>query len=161
MSTQEMATSGPREALMMTGEPHAPPANPPPAETRIILVDARPERRAVLRTILEHSDVPATVLDEAGDAAGAIHAVEAHAADLVILDLQSPVQDGLAAVTALRSRFPALVILVCSFLPADTMSPRALAAGADAYLPKPVSAREVMAAMREAPGGVTQIDASR
>ena len=161
MSTQEMATSGPREALTMTGEPHAPPANPPPAETRIILVDARPERRAVLRTILEHSDVPARVFDEADDAAGAIHAVEEHAADLVIIDLHAPVQHGVDAVAALRSRFPALVILVCSFLPADTMTERLLVAGADAYLPKPVSAREVMAAMREAPGGVIQIDASR
>lgn len=138
----------------MTGEERAADATvTPPAstDTRVILVDARPERRAVLRSVMEHSDVAAIVLGEADDAAGAIHQVEHHAADLVVVDLQSPVDDGLATVTALRSRFPALVILVCSFATVETMRQRAIDLGADGYLLKPVSAREVMAAMREAP----------
>ena len=136
----------------MTGETHAAPgASTARAETRVILVDARPERRAVLRSVMEHSDAPATVVGEADNEADAIREVEQHAADLVIIDLQPPVQDGLAAIGALRSRFPPLVILVCSFSPTDTMKQQALAAGADAYLLKPVSGREVMAAMRDAP----------
>ena len=118
--------------------------------TRIVLVDPRPERRAVLRTVFEHSDVPATVLGEAGCEADVVDAVERHAADLVIIDFQPPVEDGLAVVAALRSRFPALVILVCSFASAS-VRPRAIAEGGDAYLLKPVSAREVMAAMRGVP----------
>ena len=113
-----------------------------------MLVDVRPERRAVLRTVIEHSDVPATVLGEADSEADAINEVERHAADLVIIDFQPPLQDGLAAVAALRSRFPALVILVCSFEPAANIRERLLAEGADAYLLKPVSAREVIAAFR-------------
>ena len=141
--------------------PAAPAANTPPAptDTRIILVDARPERRAVLRTVMEHADITATILGEADNGTDAIREVEQHAADLVIIDLQAPVEDGLAAVAALRSRFPDLVILVCSFSPADTMRPRVLAEGADAYLLKPVSAREVMAAMRESPLRVGEMDA--
>lgn len=117
----------------------------------VVLVDARPERRAVLRTVMEHSDVPATILGEADNEADAIQKVEQCAADVVIIDLQPPVEDGLAVVAALRFRFPALVILVCSFSPIDTMRPRVLAEGADAFLLKPVSAREVMAAIRESP----------
>lgn len=125
----------------------------PPASTgtRVILVDSRPERRAVLRSVMEHSDVAASVMGEAGDAAGAMLEVEHHNADLVVVDLQSPVEDGLATVAALRSRFPGLVILVCSFATVETMRQRVLDGGADGYLLKPVSAREVMAAMRDAP----------
>lgn len=146
----------------MSGQTDAAPAASTPASTgtRIILVDPRPERRAVLRTVLEHSDVPATVVGEADNEADAIHEVEQRAADLVIVDLQSPVHDGLAAVAALRSRFPALVILVCSFYPTETMSKRALAEGADAYLLKPVSALEVMAATRAVPVRARALEAT-
>ncbi len=145
----------------MTGQtPTAPATSTPPAssETRVILVDARPERRAVLRTVMEHSDVPATIVGEADNEADAIREVEEHAADLVIIDLQPPVEDSLATLAALRARFPAVVILVCSFFPADTMRQRALASGADAYLLKPVGAREVMAAMRGASPRVREME---
>ena len=138
----------------MTGQTHtlhATAATSIPTEIRIVLVDPRPERRAVLRTVIEHSDVPATVLGEADNEADAISQVERHAAALVVIDFQPPVQDGLAVVAALRARFPALVILVCSFDSAADIRQRALAEGADAYLLKPVSGREVMAAMRAAP----------
>ena len=138
----------------MTGQTHAlhaTAAPPTPTGIPIVLVDPRPERRAVLRTVIEHSDVPATVLGEADSETDAINEVVRHAAALVIIDFQPPVQDGLAVVAALRSRFPALVIIVCSFDSAANIRQRALAEGADAYLLKPVSAREVMAAMRGAP----------
>jgi DNA-binding NarL/FixJ family response regulator len=134
----------------------------PPASsaTRVVLVDARPERGAVLRTIIEHADVQATVVGEADNEADAKHEVKQHAADLVIIDLKPPVQDWLATLAALRACFPAVVILVCSFYPADTMGKQALASGADAYLLKPVTAREVMAAMREAPLRVKEMEAT-
>ena len=86
----------------------APATSPPPTSTdsRIILVDARPERRAVLRTVLEHADVSAVVLGEADNEVDAIVEVEQHAADLVIMDLPTPARDGLAAVAGLRARQP-------------------------------------------------------
>lgn len=131
--------------------------------TRVVLVDARPERRAVLRFVIEHSDVPASVLGEADGESDALRLVEQHSADLVIIDFQPPAQDGLAVVAALRSRFPALVILVCSFDPAASIRQRALEEGADAYLLKPVNAREVMAAMQgvQARAGAMQPIAAR
>lgn len=134
----------------MTAQTQAAPApGTPPAsiETRVVLVDPRPERRAVFRSVFEHSDVAAIVVGEADNEADAIRQVDQHTAGLVIVDLQAPVEDGLAAVAALRSRFPAVAILVCSLHPTEVMQQRALAAGADAYLRKPVSACEVMAAL--------------
>jgi YesN/AraC family two-component response regulator len=60
-----------------------------------------------MRQTFEHSDVLATVVAEADDRADAMRAVEHRAADLVIVDLWAPVQDGLDVVAALRARFPA------------------------------------------------------
>lgn len=122
--------------------------HPDAAETRVVLVDARPERRAVIRTLLEHSDIAASVLGEAGDEAEALATVEQCRADLVIMDFQAPVQDGLDAVAALRARFPALVILVGSFDADAAIRGDALAAGADGYVLKPFSARDIITAMR-------------
>ena len=147
----------------MTAQAQAAPApSTPPAsiETRVVLVDPRPERRAVLRSVFEHSDVPAIVVGEADNEGDAMREVEEHTAGLVIVDLQAPVEDGLAAVAALRSRFPDVAILVCSFHPTEVMRQRALAEGADAYLRKPVSAREVMTAMRGAPLRVREMEAT-
>jgi DNA-binding NarL/FixJ family response regulator len=138
----------------MTGQTYTETPTAPlrdPTAIGVVLVDARPDRRAVLRTVIDYSDVAATVLAEVDSPADAVNAVEQHAADLVIIDFQPPLQDGLDAVSVLRARFPALVILVCSFNADPEIRQSALAEGADAYLLKPVSARQVMAAMRGVP----------
>lgn len=114
--------------------------------TRVLLLDDRTDRRAVMRQMFEHSDVAAVVVGEADTASDAVTAVEDQAADVVVLDLGRDAQDGLDAVAALRARFPALGIIVCSFNTDAATRQAALSSGADAYLVKPVSAREVMAA---------------
>ena len=115
-------------------------------QTRVVLVDARRERRSVMRNMFEHSNVEATVVGEAETEAEAIVLVDQHGAELVVMDFPLPVQDGLKTVAALRRRFVELGIVVCSFNREAATKEKALAEGADAYLLKPVSAREVMAA---------------
>ena len=121
------------------------------ATTRIVLVDARPERRAVMHQMFEHSSVTATVVGEADSAADAVIAVDDHGADLVVIDFQLPVQGVLETVATLRARFPALGIVVCSFNRDVAIKESAVDAGADAYIVKPASARDVMAAVRGLP----------
>lgn len=121
-----------------------------PAGIRVVLVDARPDRRAVLRSVLAHSDVPATVEGEAGGRTEALAAVAQCRADLVVIDFQEPVQDGLDTVAALRARFPTLVIVVGSFIGGAVVAGKAIAEGADAYLLKPFTARDIAAAMEAA-----------
>ena len=130
----------------MTAEPTGTGAGP-----AVVLVDARPDRRAVMRQMFQHSGGVATVVGEADGAADATAAVEQQAADLVVIDIQPDVQAGLDVVAALDVRFPDLTILVCSFNTDGAVRQRALDAGADAYLVKPVSARDVIAAF----GGIS------
>jgi DNA-binding NarL/FixJ family response regulator len=150
-----MAATDESKGSQMTGHANTATATaedaPESTATRVVLVDARPERRAVMRQMFEHSNVLATVVGEADNTTEAVVAVEGRATDLVVIDLRTPEQDGLDAVAALHRRFPPLVILVCSFNSDPVIRRRALDGGADAYLLKPVSAREVMAAMRGVP----------
>lgn len=121
------------------------------ARVRVVLVDARPDRRAVMRQVFEHSGVDAAVLGEADGEAEAIAQVEQHRADLAVVELPMPARDGLATVAALRRRYPHLAIVVISFNTDVAVKEQARAVGADAYLVKPVSAREVLAAIPGAP----------
>jgi len=120
-----------------------------PDETRmrVVLVDAKPDRRSVMRQVFEHSGVDAAVVAEADTGADAVAMVEEHRAQVAVVELPSPLADGLAMVADLRARLPELAIVVISFAGDAAIKDAVLAGGADAYLVKPVSAREVLAAL--------------
>lgn len=119
--------------------------------TLVVLMDSNPNRRGVMRSVFEHSDVDATVMGEADGRPEAIALVQDIGAGLIVLDFAMQAADGLETVAALRARFPDLAIVVCSFNSQPATREKALAAGADAYLLKPVSAREVLAAAAGSP----------
>jgi DNA-binding response OmpR family regulator len=75
--------------------------------------------------------------------AEAIAAVERTGADVVVLEIQLPVDVGLATIAALRRAYPSLTLVVCSFLSDRSTQQLATDAGADAYLVKPVGGREL------------------
>jgi len=112
-----------------------------------VLVDARAERRRLVRQVLEGPGLMATVIGEADSQPAALALLDSHDADLVILEIQMPVQEGLETIAALRDRFSRLRIVVCSFHRDITTKARALDQGADAYLDKPVSADDLKAAL--------------
>lgn len=126
-----------------------PEANEP--RIRVVLVDARADRRSVMRQVFQHSGVDAGVVAEANSGADAIVMVEQHHADLAVVELPLPVADGVATIAELRQRFPDLAIVVISFNTDAAVKEEATAAGADAYLVKPVNARDVVAAMPSDP----------
>ena len=132
-----------------------PPSSEPEANevrTRVVLIDARADRRAVMRQVFEHSGVDAAVVGEADGETDALAVVEQHKADLAVVELPVPVTDGMAIITALRARFPDLAIVVISFNTDTAVKEQAQAAGANAYLVTPVNAREVVAAIPAAAG---------
>ncbi|HEV2758468.1 MAG TPA: response regulator [Acidimicrobiales bacterium] len=135
------------ETMTPTSEPDA-----DEVRTRVVLIDARPDRRAVMRQVFEHSGVDAAVVGEADGEADAIALVEQQRADLAVIELPFPVAQGLAVIAALRARFPDLAIVVISFNTDAAVKEQAVSSGADAYLVKPVSAREVVAAVPAAAG---------
>ena len=116
-------------------------------DVRVVLVDGRPDRRGVVRYLVEGIEA-VVVVGEAGTQAHALTCVDESRADVVVLDIQMPLDEGLATVAALRAHSPRLGIIVCSFHVDPDTKRRALDLGADAYLDKPVSALDVTAALR-------------
>ena len=115
---------------------------------RVMLLDTRPERRQLVRHLLESTGLVATDIGEAASTAEAVELLDREDRDVVVVEIQMPVSQGLEAIAALRSRSPGLRILVCSFHCDPATKELALAQGADAYLDKPVSSVYLKALLR-------------
>ncbi len=114
--------------------------------TRVLVCDDEPQILRALRVVLR--DAGYEVLP-AGTAAEALDLAALRAPDAAILDLVLPDGDGIAVTRALRE-WSQLPILVLSAVGEEEQKVRALEAGADDYLTKPFSARELVARLRAA-----------
>jgi PAS domain S-box-containing protein len=94
-------------------------------------------------------------VDEAGDGEGAVAAAAGTRYDAVLMDCEMPVMDGYAAAAAIRrlgdgfGQVP-IVALTASVMRADVE--RALAAGMDSHLAKPIDPAKLEAVMAQLPG---------
>lgn len=91
------------------------------------------------------------VVGYAEDPTGAVDAVNRLDADAAVVEIQLPVERGLEAVTALRRACPDLRIVVCTFHDDADTRLAALAAGADGYLVKPLSPRDIYPLLLSSP----------
>jgi DNA-binding NarL/FixJ family response regulator len=116
-------------------------------QLRVVLVDARAERRTLMFDVVEAWENRARVVAEADSLETARLAVDEECADAVVVDLRMPTAEGLRTVQQLRRTFPRLGIVVCSFDLSRATIEEALLAGADACLPKPASPYELVGAL--------------
>ncbi|HYC98747.1 hybrid sensor histidine kinase/response regulator [Brevundimonas sp.] len=139
----------------------APGGDPKPAEfdgtLRVLVADDHATNRKVVDLILTGAGADTTCVE---DGAQALEAFHAEVFDLVLMDMQMPVLDGLSAVRAIRAweaahgRPPTLVMM----LTANTMPEHVAAgieAGADGHIPKPITASRLLAAVEEALSGLS------
>ncbi len=118
---------------------------PPMAEAlpvRVLLAEDHPTNRRVVQLILESAGVDLTCVENG------LEAVEACAVrdfDLVLMDMQMPVMDGLTAIREIRARDTAehkpprcIYALTANAMPEHAAASRA--AGADGHLTKPIAA---------------------
>jgi two-component system alkaline phosphatase synthesis response regulator PhoP len=110
----------------------------------ILLVDDEPKIAALARDYLEHAGFAVIV---AGDGPGAVMLARSRRPDLVVLDLGLPGLDGLDVARTLRrdSDVP-IVMLTARTDEADRIA--GLELGADDYVTKPFSPRELVARVR-------------
>ena len=132
-----------------------------PNALRVLVIDSRSERRELMRYVIQLISTPVTVVGFAEDPDGAVAAVERLRPDVALVEIQLPVTRGLATIAALRGCSPTLRIIVCSFHHEALTRQQAADAGADAYLVKPVSPRDLDALLRlPEPGTVAAGSAS-
>ena len=110
---------------------------------KVLIVDDEPDVRSLVRSALEYARVPMGSV-EAGDADEALAAVVSEKPDIMILDLALPARDGFSVLEELRrtSDLP-VIVLTARGLEHDKV--RGLELGADDYLTKPFSPRELLA----------------
>ncbi|MCI0397488.1 MAG: response regulator transcription factor [Chloroflexi bacterium] len=103
----------------------------------MVVDDHRLVRKALAHIIQKQDDFE--LVAEAADGAEAVRLYAKHRPDVVVMDLDMPVMDGLQATREILQRFPDACIIVVSALMADTYANMAQTAGALYYLDKTVS----------------------
>ncbi|WP_210593246.1 response regulator transcription factor [Streptomyces sp. GESEQ-35] len=98
------------------------------------------------------------VVGAARDGAEAVQLAERLRPDVVLMDLNMPVLDGVAATSAVRERAPESAVLVLTTYADDDSVFPALRAGARGYLTKDADDDEVEAAIRNVHRGRTWLD---
>lgn len=106
-----------------------------PAKLRTILVDDHPWARRELRRLLE-ADPRLDVLGEAADGMEAIAVVKERRPDLVVMDLNLPKLDGIAATDYIKRHWPAVKVIGVSSGWGPLVRRAFLQVGADAVLNK-------------------------
>lgn len=119
---------------------------------RVVIADDEPLIRAGIRMILI-SDPEIEVVGEAADGRAAIEAARAHAADVVLLDIQMPVLDGLSALPELRRAAPAARVIILTTFGERENVLRALEHGGAGFLLKDTAPAELIGAVRAAAAG--------
>ena len=111
----------------------------------VLVVDDEPALRKVFRTSLAASGF---VIQEARSGEEAVDILPQHPFDLVLLDINMPGIGGVEACREIRALAPKIGILMVTVRDAEHDMVRALEAGADDYVTKPVRFRELVARMR-------------
>jgi CheY-like chemotaxis protein len=140
--------------LYLPAVAEAVPAPPPPAAPasfeplQILVAEDHPVNQLVTARILEKRGHHVTLV---ADGQSALDALERRAYDLVLMDVQMPVMDGLQATSLIRAKEGAhgthLPVIAFTALAMPGDQEHLLAAGIDDYVPKPVRADQLFEAM--------------
>ena len=136
------------------------PAGIPARPVRVLCVDDHPTNRQVLQLILSAVGVQATMAENGAEA---VSSVQEQPYDAILMDMQMPVMDGLAATRAIREieaaakrpRTP-IIMLTAHGLPEHRRASEL--AGADRHVTKPIVARELLSVVAELMDSAAEAD---
>jgi DNA-binding NarL/FixJ family response regulator len=125
----------------------------------VVIADDQRVVREGLATIVD-GFADTEVVGLAGDGEEAVELVEAHAPDVVLMDLRMPRLDGVEATRRLHERHPDVPVVVLTTYADDDSVVAALSAGAVGYLTKDADRGDIRRALEAAVAGQTVLDAS-
>jgi len=114
----------------------------------VLVVDDNPENRAIVVGLLQPLGC---VVEQAEHGLAALDRLAANRPDVMILDLVMPVMDGFEVLRRLRSdpRYRDLPVIVSSASVSAQDRALSLAAGSNAFLPKPIDSDELFEVMEQ------------
>lgn len=127
-----------------------------PPVIRVLVVDDHPlMREGICSVIASAADM--VVAAQAGNGREAVECVREHRPDVILMDLQMPEMDGLAATAAIRALAPQARIVVLTTYSGDVQALRALQAGARGYMLKSAPPADLLATLRAVHAGERRI----
>ncbi len=109
---------------------------------RIVVVEDEP---AIRRGVVDALRISGYIVIEAPDGPKGLHAATNGPVDLVLLDLLLPRMDGLEVLQNIRKTKPTLPVIILTARGGEEDRVRGLRLGADDYVVKPFSAKELLA----------------
>jgi len=116
-------------------------------EGKILLVDDEAHVRKFVGLILRQLG-PATIL-EAGNGRDAIEIFKRESPNLVLLDVNMPIQDGIQTLREIRQISTECVVIMLTSLANRQTVEEALSLGADNYIRKDTPKDDILASLRE------------
>jgi two-component system, cell cycle response regulator DivK len=115
---------------------------------RILVVEDQEDNRRIIRDLLMSAGYE---LVEAADGEAGVRLAETERPDLILMDIQLPVLDGHEATRRIKQNqeLHAIPIIVVTSYALSGDDAKAMAAGADAYVAKPFSPRQLLSKIRE------------
>jgi signal transduction histidine kinase/DNA-binding response OmpR family regulator len=132
--------------LAVREEDHAPAEHERAAPASILLVDDNADMRDYLKRLLGQY----WMVEAVADGLSALQAAKERTPDLILSDIMMPGLDGFQLLEALRTdpHTSSVPVMLLSARAGEEAALAGLAAGADDYLSKPFSARELLARVR-------------
>ena len=112
---------------------------------KILIVDDEPRIRELLRENLQYAGY---ACEEAGDGSAALSLLSGGGYNLVILDLMMPFMDGMTCLREMRNRHINTPVIILTARGEEYDKLAGLEGGADDYVVKPFSPRELVARVR-------------
>jgi pilus assembly protein CpaE len=112
-----------------------------------MIVDDTPETRKNLRKLIELED-DMEVVGEAGNGQDAIELATQIRPDIVLMDINMPVMDGIQATERMSLYLPQVAIIILSVQGEQEYLRKAMSAGAREYLTKPPGSEELIQTVR-------------
>ena len=112
---------------------------------KILIVDDEPRIRELIR---EHLQYAGYVCEEAGDGSAARSLLSGGGFDLVILDVMMPFMDGMTCLREMRARHINTPVIILTARGEEYDKLAGLEGGADDYVVKPFSPRELVARVK-------------
>jgi two-component system nitrate/nitrite response regulator NarL len=132
-----------------------PPAKPASGKViRVLLADDHPVVRKGLGSCLAHAE-QVVIVGEATDGQEALRKVKELAPDLVLMDIEMPLLNGLTAADILRKENPAVKVLLLSMHNDSDFVIRILQSGARGYILKQAPTEELIKAIEMIHAGET------
>ena len=126
---------------------------------RLLLADDQALVRGALAALLD-LEADLTVVGEAASGEAAVALAEELSPDVVLMDVEMPGMDGIAATTLIRHTQPSVQVLMVTTFGRPGFLRRALAAGAAGFVVKDTPARELADAVRRVAAGLRVVDPS-